>query len=78
MNENYSLEDEALMIEYLSKYDTDYIWNEFVETCTIQKERIYWRNLFFDCLYGFSPLHLTVMPAPFRFRMDIEEWIKTF
>jgi len=78
MNENYSLEDEALMIEYLSKYDTDYIWNEFVETRENAELRIYWRNLYFDCLVNFSPLLYTIMPSPITFRREIEEWINTF
>ena len=77
MNEKYSLEDEAIMIQALSMRDLERVWQEYVESCETPEDRIYWRNLFFDCLTNFDRSLKESLPAPMRFRLEIEEWVKT-
>jgi len=71
----YILEDEALMIEGLSRYNAQYIWKEFVETRGNYEIRIYWRNLFFDTMKNFLPSDKLFLPNGKYFVIMVEEWI---
>lgn len=76
MNEKYSAEDEAVMVQALTLKSIDQVWNEYVETCQTVMERIYWRGLFFDTMSWFSPILLETMPRGKEFVYMIEQWMK--